>query len=111
MNCQDIDKIDFDARHYFFEKEGNVFAYLRAFYTDSNTVRIGRVLTVKHGNGWGRKIMELAIDDIKVNMPCKTICLDSQKHAVEFYEKVGFKVVSDEFIEEGVPHVKMELEK
>jgi ElaA protein len=29
---------------------------------------------------------------------------------VGFYEKFGFKVVSDEFTEEGVLHVKMELE-
>ena len=34
--------------------------------------------------------------------------MDAQAYAVGFYEKFGFKVVSDEFLEEGIMHVKME---
>lgn len=33
-----------------------------------------------------------------------------QKHAIGFYEKFGFRIVSDEFLEEGIIHVTMELE-
>jgi ElaA protein len=35
--------------------------------------------------------------------------MDAQKHAVGFYKKFGFKEVSDDFLEEGIVHVKMEL--
>ena len=83
---------------------------MRAFYLDENTVRIGRVLTLQHGKGMGLEIMKRATDYIKQSMSCKTICLDSQKHAIGFYEKLGFKAVSDEFLEEGVLHIKMELQ-
>ncbi len=110
MHCQDIDGIDLKARHFYLEENGKVLAYLRAFYYDKTTVRIGRVLSVTHGIGLGKKVMTEAIKDIKQNMKCKKICLDSQKHAIGFYEKLGFKVVSGEFLEEGVIHVKMELE-
>ncbi len=110
MNCQDIDGIDFNALHFYLQQDGKIFAYLRAFYLDENTVRIGRVLTLQHGKGMGLEIMKRATDYIKQNMSCKTICLDSQKHAIGFYEKLGFKAVSDEFLEEGVLHVKMELQ-
>ena len=109
MHCQDMDGVDFDARHFYLEQRGKILAYLRAFYINDTTVRIGRVLSVTHGIGLGSEIMRKAITDIKQNMPCKTICLDSQTHAISFYEKLGFKTVSDEFLEEGVMHVKMEV--
>ncbi|MBQ5841418.1 MAG: GNAT family N-acetyltransferase [Clostridia bacterium] len=110
MHCQDIDGIDLTARHCFLEDDGKVLAYLRAFYEEDSKriVRIGRVLSVTHGIGLGAALMEQAIEDIQKNMPCQTICLDSQKHAIGFYEKLGFETVSDEFLEEGVLHVRME---
>lgn len=112
MHCQDMDGVDLTARHFALSQDGKVLAYLRAFYEDGEktAVRVGRVLSVEHGIGLGKQIMKLAIEDIKQSMPCKYICLDSQKHAIGFYEKLGFKSVSDEFWEEGVLHVKMRLE-
>lgn len=110
MRCQDLDGIDFDAVHYYLEQGGSIVAYLRAFYIGEATIRIGRVLSVTHGIGLGKAVMQKAIADIKQNLNCKKICLDSQTHAIAFYEKLGFKVVSDQFLEEGVMHVKMELE-
>lgn len=110
MHCQDMDSVDYNARHFYTEKNGEILAYLRAFYTDNSTVRIGRVLSTTHGIGLGTDIMRRAIDDIKKNMKCQKICLDSQKHAIGFYEKLGFKVVSNEFLEEGVIHVAMQLD-
>ncbi len=112
MHCQDIDGIDLEARHFFLEEKGKVLAYLRAFYTDDSksVVKIGRVLSITHGVGLGADIMKRAIADIKKNMKCKKLCLNSQKSAIGFYEKLDFKTVSDEFLEEGVIHVKMQLE-
>lgn len=46
---------------------------------------------------------------IEAKMKYKKITMDAQKHAVGFYEKFGFKVTSDEFLEEQVVHVVMEL--
>lgn len=112
MHCQDIDGIDPKARHFFIEENGKVLAYLRAFYTDDSkmVVKIGRVLSITHGIGLGADIMRKAMADIKKNMKCKKICLDSQKNAIGFYEKLGYKTVSGEFLEEGIAHVRMQLE-
>ncbi len=54
--------------------------------------------------------MEKSIIAIRKRMKYKKISMDAQKHAVRFYEKFGFQVVSDDFLEEGVVHVVMELE-
>ena len=110
MRCQDMDEMDFVARHFYLEENGKILAYLRAFYDESKgAVKIGRVLTITHGLGLGAKLMRFAIEDIKKNMEVSKIYVDAQKHAVGFYEKMGFKTVSGEFLEEGVLHVRMEL--
>ena len=111
MNCQDIDGVDHRALHFYIEDNGKIVAYLRAFYYNDNNdiIKIGRVLSVTHGIGLGKDIMLKTIDYIKHNLKPKMIILDSQKSAIGFYEKFGFEVDSDEFLEEGVIHVKMEL--
>jgi ElaA protein len=108
---QDMDDIDYRSLHCFFKENDKVTAYLRAFYTDASQkkVKIGRVLTLKHGSGIGKELLEQSLKAIKENMPCDSICMDAQKHAVGFYEKFGFQVTSDEFLEEGIVHVAMEL--
>ena len=112
IHCLDMDDVDYRSRHCFLEAEGRVVGYLRAFYQteDPGVVRVGRVLTLRHGKGLGRELMERSLADIRQAMPCRAIRLDSQTHAVGFYEKFGFRTVSGEFLEEGIPHVVMELE-
>ena len=88
--CVDADDIDYRSLHCFFMRNGVVEAYLRAFYDDARpaTVTIGRVLTITRGKGIGRQLME---------------------RAIAVYEKIGFKTVSGEYLEEGVVHVDMEM--
>ena len=107
-----MDNVDHESLHYFFMEADRVIAYLRAFYPEDNSdiVKIGRVLTLKHGNGSVRELMEKSIAAIKEKMKCKKIVMDAQKYAVGFYEKFGFKTISNDFLEEGIPHVVMELE-
>ena len=108
--CQDMDDIDYKSSHYFFKDNERVIAYLRAFECedDLNTLSIGRVLTIEHGKGIGRELMERSLLQIKNERIYNRIILHAQKHAIGFYEKFGFKVISDEFLEEGVIHVTME---
>ncbi len=109
INYQDMDDIDYDSLHCFFMEDNKVIAYLRAFYIEENVVKIGRVLTLRHGNGTGRALLEQSLSVIRDRMNCKKICMNAQKHAVGFYEKFGFKVTSGDFLEEGVIHNAMEM--
>lgn len=112
IQYQDMDNLDYDSLHCFFVEDQKVTAYLRAFYQDrENTViKIGRVLTLKHAKGIGRDLMLQSIKAIKENMKCAKIRINAQKHAIGFYEKFGFQAVSNEFLEEVIVHVTMELE-
>ena len=107
----DEDDIDYQSIHVFKMENDRVVAYLRAYYKDdANDVgKLGRVLTLYHGKGLGRELMNIAIKEIPKLMPCKKIFISGQKYAVPFYEKFGFKTISEEYMEEGIPHFDMEL--
>lgn len=109
---QDMDDMDYKSLHCFLWEENRVPAYLRAYFPDDNIerIKVGRVLTLQHGRGFGKKLLEESISVIKNELKCKVICIDAQTHAIGFYEKFGFKVTSEEFWEEGILHVAMELE-
>lgn len=106
--CQDLDDIDRKSIHCFFIDNNRVIAYLRAFESGEDSVTVGRVLTLEHRKGLGSKLMEKSIEEIKKRFKNKRICVHAQKQAVTFYEKMGFLVVSDEYLEEGVIHLTME---
>ena len=110
INYQDMDDIDYRSLHCFYMENNKVVAYLRAFPEKDcvDAVRIGRVLTLKHGSGMGRRLMEESMVQIKDKMNCKRIVMDAQTHTIGFYEKFGFEVTSEEFWEEGILHVAME---
>ena len=104
--CRDFDGVDYDALHCFMERDGRVCAYLRAYEAEGE-VHIGRVLTIPHGEGLGRELMEGAMPKIREAFGCDEITLHSQIQAEGFYKKLGFVRVGDVFLEEGIEHVNM----
>lgn len=110
--CQDLDRVDYKSLHCFYTENDKVCAYLRAFYAENekDTVYIGRVLTISHGKGDGRALMENALSEIKKRLPCKKLALHAQTYAKGFYEKFGFTAGGKEFLEEGVAHIFMTAE-
>ena len=105
----DEDDVDYRSWHVFGMENGRVAAYLRAFKDGENTLKIGRVLTLVHGKGTGSQLMKYAISELKSKTNCKKIIMDAQSHAIPFYKRLGFIITSEEYLEEGIPHVDMEL--
>ena len=109
----DIDGMDYESTHVFFKSEsGKVEAYLRLFVKDEteNVVQMGRVLTLEHGKGLGGKLLHEGVEIAKNRFYAKKIYIEAQTYAIGFYAREGFAVRSEEFLEDGIPHVKMELE-
>lgn len=111
QNCvyQDLDDKDYDSLHVFYEESGKVVTYLRAFLKEKDIVQVGRVLTITHGNGLGGKLLKAGIECIKNKYCPRKIFIEAQSYAVGYYEREGFQVCSEEFLEDGIPHVQMEL--
>ena len=111
MNCQDLDDVDYRSIHFYFCENQKVVAYFRAFFADeqSKVMQIGRCLTVDHGKGHGRALMQQGMNWLINAYHPEKFILHAQKHAIGFYEKLGFVSVSNEYLEEGVLHKTMEF--
>ncbi len=70
--------------------------------------QIGRVSVLKDWRGMkvGDALMHAAIVEAQ-NRDLSQQMLTAQVHATAFYERLGFRVVSEEFLEAGIPHVDM----
>ena len=107
--CQDMDDVDYDCLHCFLFDGKRVKACLRAFLSAEGEVTIGRVVSIEHKKGLGRELMKKSLEAIKKNFMCEKLVVHAQKQAEGYYEKMGFKTVSGEFLEEGIVHVMMEM--
>lgn len=69
---------------------------------------IGRVSVLKGWRGLhiGEQLMLAAIAEAE-RLGLQEQYLTAQVHAAGFYERLGFKVISDEFLEAGIPHIDM----
>ena len=107
----DLDGIDKQCLHIFsLDREGDCTAYLRAFLLEQGIVQLGRVLTVHRGMGHGGELLDFAVQTVIEHFKPKKLFIEAQTHAAGFYRREGFRVVSQEYEEDGIPHVQMEME-
>lgn len=105
----DMDDEDFNSLHVFYNDGDIIHAYLRIIPMGDNTVKIGRVCALQKRTGIGTKLLIEGINAARTKLSASGIIIHAQSYVESFYAKQGFKTVSDEFMEEGIPHVKMEL--
>lgn len=65
------------------------------------------VLNDLQGKGIGRALMNFA-ENLARDRGYQIMSMHARKNAVGFYEKMGYKVMSDEFEEVTIPHYVME---
>ena len=111
QNCAypELDDMDYESLHIYGEVNGKLKAYLRAYIKENGVVRMGRVLTLERDKGYGAQILRKGIEEIKKHFSPQKIYIEAQSYAIGFYEREGFQVCSDEFFEDGIAHVQMEL--
>ena len=113
QNCiyQDLDDIDKTSYHIFMKEKDKpeIKVYLRVFEKDKDTAQIGRVVTAqdKRRKGYASELIKKGIDIAKNELKKNKVYLEGQVYASKLYEKLGFKIISDEFLEDGIPHYKM----
>ncbi|MBR2646737.1 MAG: GNAT family N-acetyltransferase [Clostridia bacterium] len=106
---QDLDDVDKEAYHVYLKEEGNIVGYLRVVDKDKrlDEVSIGRVISLKRRQGVGSILMQAGIRVAKEKFGAKKIKIGAQVYAIPFYERSGFRVISKEYLEDGIPHVYM----
>lgn len=71
--------------------------------------KIGRVCVLPEvrGTGLGAALIEAALQELGRIPGVSEAYLGSQSHATGFYEKLGFAVEGEEFLDAGIPHRHM----
>lgn len=113
QNCpyQEIDDADKFAYHIYLKDNNGIQAYLRVLpqgvtYDDAS---IGRVISVKRRCGLASQILQAGIALAKEKFNAKRLTIGAQVYAKGLYEKAGFIQSSDEYLEDGIPHIHMTL--
>ena len=105
----EVDGKDLDAWHLWFEDEDGIAGYLRLLApgVSFKEASIGRVIAKKRRCGIGSKLMQAGIEKMKEIYGDTDIRIEAQVYAREFYETAGFVKVSEEFLDDGIPHIEM----
>lgn len=111
----DCDNKDSNSYHLFLEDNNEVIAYLRILDrgVSYDEISIGRVLVKKsyRGKGISKELMLKGIEFIENNLDESTIKIQAQAYLLKFYSRLGFKSISDEYLDDGIPHIDMLYKK
>ena len=112
QNCpyQDADEFDPVSTHIWLKDEDGIVSYIRVLppHTVFDEPAIGRVLATKRNKGYGTYVVKEGIKYIKEKYPCEKITIEAQCYVRGMYEKIGFVQTSEEFLDVGIPHIKMQ---
>ncbi len=107
----EIDGKDPAAFHVYISDGEVIVAYARVLAPGVSfpEASIGRVVAKRRGMHLGEEVMLAAIDVARTRFQTAGIRIEAQTYALGFYEKLGFRQVSEEFLDEGIPHIEMYL--
>ena len=90
------------------DDRAGVLATLRVLVEPDGCARIGRVATAAQARGRG-----LAADLVAAALALATgpVVLDAQKHLEQWYARFGFLRDGEEFLDDGIPHLPMRLDR
>jgi len=101
------DRLDADCLHVLIHHNSVPAATGRVRFIDQSA-KLERICVLKpyRQYGLGKRVIA-ALEAMAIEKKVSQCLLHGQTHAIPFYERLGYKVVSEEFIEDGIPHVEM----
>lgn len=105
---EELDDFDHTADHFVLYDENKPVGAGRFRVADGKG-KLERIciLSSYRGKGAGAFIMK-EIEKHAADNGFSTLKLNAQTHALSFYEKLGYHITSDEFLDAGIPHKSME---
>lgn len=104
---EEIDPYEDEATHFVLYEEGTPIGAGRFRIVDGYG-KVERICVLKDArkSGAGKKLMN-GIEQFALEKGLQKLKLNAQTHAIPFYAKLGYEVVSDEFLDAGIPHKTM----
>lgn len=106
---QEVDDVDKVSYHVYLKDKSGIQGYLRVIPKGQtfDEVSIGRVIAVKRRSGIGSEIVKKGIEVAKDKFEADCIVIEAQTYARKLYDNLGFIQCSEEFLDVGIPHIKM----
>ncbi|MEH7493408.1 GNAT family N-acetyltransferase [Neobacillus niacini] len=104
---EEIDLFEEDSAHFVSYQEGTPVAAGR-FRVVDGFGKVERICVLKEARntGAGKAIMR-EIEAYALKKALHKLKLNAQTHAIPFYANLGYEVVSEEFLDAGIPHKTM----
>lgn len=109
----DTDGKDLECWHLLIQNsEKKLIAYSRLIpkgISYPEYVSIGRVVCAEGSRkkGLGKLLMEKSMENVKILFGDTPIKIGAQAYLIRFYESLGFISTGENYLEDGIPHVKM----
>ena len=109
----ELDGLDRCALHLFLRDGEGIQGCLRVLPAGAcfDTAGMGRVAVRRRRQGLGLRLVKAGVKAAWQRLGAGAITLDAQTYARGLYEQAGFRAVSGEFLEDGIPHIRMRLER
>ena len=108
---QDIDNKDQIAFHVLGFKEDKLIAYSRIFDAGNyfDLPSMGRIVVQEKVRQfkYGHELVAASIQYVLDNFKEKNILISAQTYLIKFYNSHGFQQKGEEYLEDGIPHIKM----
>lgn len=115
QNClyPDLDDTDHTAIQVLALQGDQCLATARIYQASNNTVHIGRIAVDKkqRNTGLGNTLVHECIKYCEQKIKNTSIEISAQLHLLKYYNKLGFKELEPSYFEDGIPHIKMRIEK
>lgn len=105
---EELDEHDASATHFIVFDDDEAIAASRLRFTEDGYGKLERICVLKdhRGKSVGKHLI-LAMEEKIKQQDYQKVKLNAQTNALEFYKKLGYHKVSDEFMDAGIPHVTM----
>jgi len=92
-------------------KDNQIIAYARIFNSGDyfSEPSIGRIVVKNEfrKHKYGYQLVLNSIQFIENNFKKSNIQISAQSYLVKFYNSLGFFQIGEEYLEDGIPHIKM----
>nr|WP_026680670.1 GNAT family N-acetyltransferase [Priestia megaterium] len=104
---EELDAHDESATHFVVYDDDKPIAASRLRFVDSYG-KLERICVLKtyRGKAIGKQLIQ-AMEAVILEKGYHKAKLNGQTHAEKFYQRLGYKTISGEFMDAGIPHVTM----
>ncbi|MGM0942464.1 MAG: GNAT family N-acetyltransferase [Bacillota bacterium] len=104
---EELDAHDESSTHFVVYDDDKPIAASRLRFVDSYG-KLERICVLKtyRGKAIGKQLIQ-AMEAVSLEKGYHKAKLNGQTHAEKFYQRLGYKTISGEFMDAGIPHVTM----